>query len=482
MTNSNINYLSSAFSFIRAIKVILLTSFALSSSPTSAANEIKSYNNYSQTALGQAFTNHLHLEYDIVQDPEINHYIRSIGKKIVQQTNSNKRFRFYIINNPDINAFAGPDGVIGIHTGLIQSVSSEDELASVIAHEIAHVTQDHLYRRMVLQSESTVPQIASLIAAILIGIHDTSAGMATLMGSSAYQIEKQLKYSRLHEYEADFAGIKFLSLSGYDPHAMPDFFEKLATSYQHQGASAPEILRTHPLTENRLAKAQARAASLASPTKKQDNTPLNLIKARLEQLYQITSNRPYKKQQSEELNCYQTSLKQLSLQGSDIKLTPCLHKLINSNSPEYLYHALMLEVLAKKNVLEGPTKPITIQTQLSYELFPMNESIVIRYAELLESKNKIAEAITELKKFSQTSEYNNLVETMISKLYIRTGETAHSYYHLALAQLNIGNTQRAAIYAEKAKTSAPANNKVFDEQVAQLLEKLTKLLKNSLDN
>ena len=378
----------------------------------------------------------------------------------------------------DINAFAGPDGVIGIHTGLIQSVSSEDELASVMAHEIGHVTQEHLFRRIALQSESTLPQIASLIAAILIGIQNTDAGLATLMGSTAYQIEQQLKYSRQHEYEADFAGIKFLSLSGYDPHAMPDFFEKLANSYKHYGMSAPEILRTHPLTENRLAKAQARAASLASPIKQQDNTMLNLIQIRIESRYNTTIQN---RRSSDTLECYKNILSQLNKPNSQKNSTECLQELINLGSQNYLLHALRLESTSKENSMENkglPTKP----PAFSYELFSLNESIVIRYAELLESQNKITQAITELKKFSDKTKYKNQVEAMISKLYAKLDKTPESYYHLALAQMDIGSLQRAAIYADKANASVNKEDKILKENITQLQEKLAKLLKNRLDD
>lgn len=481
MTNDKIYQTLLYPMFIKTINALLFLILTLSTTLTSASTGVKNYSGSQQTALGQAFINHLHLRYDIVQDPEINHYIRSIGKRIVQHTNSTKRFRFYVINNPDINAFAGPDGTIGIHTGLIHSVASEDELASVMAHEIAHVTQEHLYRRMELQSKSTLPQIASMIAAILIGIHDTDAGIATLMGSTAYQIEKQLKYSRLHEYEADFAGINFLSLSGYDPHAMPDFFEKLANSYQHQGMSAPEILRTHPLTENRLAKAQARAESLANSTKIKDNTNLNLIQVRLESLFPSSSKLSYKKNKNETVSCYQNALAQLSKIDDKIDIPICLQDFIKSNSQQYLFHALNLELLAKGNT-QHSKETIARESLLSYELFPLNESVVLRYTELLGSQNKTLQAIMELERFSETTEYKNRTETALGRLYLKIGITAQSYYHLALAQLDIGNVQRAAIYTEKAKSSVQPTDKVLNEKVLQLQEKLSKLLKSNLDS
>ncbi|MEA3406148.1 MAG: M48 family metalloprotease [Pseudomonadota bacterium] len=442
------------------------------------ANTVNNFNDYSlelQKELGREFTNHLHTQYDVVQDPEINQYIRSLGHKIAQHTDNTKSFRFYVINNPDINAFAGPNGVIGIHTGLIQSVTTEDELASVIAHEIAHVTQDHLYRRLILQSESTLPQIASMIAAILIGTQDTNAGMAALLSANALQIQQQLKYSRLHEYEADHAGISYLHKSGYNPHAMPDFFEKLASAYQHYGLSAPEILRTHPLTENRLAKAQERALSLAVNKNFQDNTSLQLIQERVNKLYTPkASTNPINN--VEAVTCYRESLKQVSDQKEPLNMGSCLSGLVKNNPQQFLYHALLLERLTKENNTKD-TSNTKKSHAFSVELFPTNESIVIRYALLLVSENRDKAAIALLEESIQRLEYKHSIYTLLSKLYKNQNNTAYSYLNLALAQYEIGNIKRAAIHIQKAKTSIGEKNSPIKIRIEHMEEKLSKLLK-----
>ncbi|MBN2866522.1 MAG: M48 family metalloprotease [Thiotrichales bacterium] len=459
---------------------MLLLAIFLCFSNVQANNKINNYTSDTQEALGQAFINHLHQRYDIIQDPEINTYIRNIGNKIVQQTNSQKNFRFYVINNPSINAFAGPDGVIGIHTGLITSVANEDELASVIAHEIAHVTQEHLYRRMVMQSESTLPQIASMIAAILIGMHDTNAGMATLLSSNAYQIEQQLKYSRLHEYEADFAGINYLSLSGYDPHAMPDFFEKLAKSYQHQGMNAPEILRTHPLTENRLAKAQARAASLGNNNDiNQGNDTLTLIQMRLGKIYglytpTLIDNNSYEKK------CYSAALDDLNNKKVKIENITCLENMMTNEVKNPLYHSIYLELLTQLDPLNTDYK-MKKDPLFSYELFPTNESIAIRYAELLIKQKKRDQAVRLLEKFSDSTIYKSKAESLISKTYMEMDKTAYSYFHLALAQLNTGDFRRAAIFTQKAKSALTTEENILKGKVEKLEDELDKTLKNLND-
>lgn len=479
MTDKQISHFFFSLKPIRQAHLWIALVLTLLSFSSHTTAQITNYTDSTQEALGQAFVNHLHQRYDVIQDYEINEYIRSIGSKIVQHTNSQKNFRFYVINNPSINAFAGPDGVIGIHTGLIASVSTEDELASVIAHEIAHVTQEHLYRRMVLQSESTLPQIASMIAAILIGMQDPNAGMATLLSSSAYQIEQQLKYSRLHEYEADFAGINFLSLSGYNPHAMPDFFQKLANSYQHQGMSAPEILRTHPLTENRLAKAQARAASLDKKTRHYNNETLGLIQQRLNNLYSLTSGKLTSKLNSDE-KCYSKALDELSQKTALTTSIHCIENLISENVDQPLFHSIYLQLLAqlKNNKINYK---INKDPKFSYELFPLNESVVLRYAELLILNEKSAQAISVLENFSASTLYKNPSETLTSKLYTNLDKTSYSYYHLALAQKNIGNLQRAAIFTQKAQAALEESDQALNVKIQNLQEKLAKTLKKLND-
>jgi len=461
----------------RLYNFFLITQILLTIATTNA-NATNHFNDYSpelQKELGRAFTNHLHTQYDVIQDPEINQYIRSLGHKITQHTDGIKSFRFYVINNPDINAFAGPNGVIGIHTGLIQSVTTEDELASVIAHEIAHVTQDHLYRRLVLQSKSSLPQIASMIAAILIGTQDANAGMAALLSSNALQIQQQLKYSRLHEYEADHAGIKYLHQSGYNPHAMPDFFEKLANAYKHHGLSAPEILRTHPLTENRLAKAQERAQSLSANRNLQDNTTIKLIQLRLNNLYpsKFLIDESHK---NNSLLCYEKNLEQLNNQKNKINIDPCLPSLVKNNAQQFLYHSLLLEMLATDNTNQSTSKQKNT-SEFTKELFPTNESILIRYAEFLNSENRTEKAITVLEKNVDRILYKYTTFTLLSKLYEKQDNTAYSYLNLALAQREIGNIKRASIFVEKAKTNLKDKSDPAKAELENLEEELSKLLK-----
>ena len=195
----------------------------------------------------------------LITDPEINAYIKSLGNKLVNATDNNDlpKFTFFIIASDQINAFAAPGGYIGIFTGLINATRSESELASVVAHEIGHITQSHLARRIAEYERMSVPRIAALLASILIATQDPEAGSAALISSNAASIQHQLAYSRTAEREADNIGLKVLTAAGYDPRGLTDFFKTLQDKYIYAGKPI-EYLSTHPLTNSRISEANAR--------------------------------------------------------------------------------------------------------------------------------------------------------------------------------------------------------------------------------
>jgi predicted Zn-dependent protease len=202
----------------------------------------------------------------ILEDPEVTDYIQNVGSRIASQaSDSEQRFHFFVVREGDINAFALPGGFIGVNYGLITATANEAQLASVLAHEIAHVTQRHIARSIQARGRQGMASAAALLAAVLVGMATGSsdaiqAGIAISQGTAAQQ---QINFTRANEYEADRIGIGFLAAAGYDPNAMPDFFETLGRRAGLAGAQVPEFLRTHPVTTNRIAESRDRAAQLA---------------------------------------------------------------------------------------------------------------------------------------------------------------------------------------------------------------------------
>ena len=225
----------------------------------------------------------------MVEDGVLEDYLDHIGQGIVAQAEATEDFRFFWLNDPRINAFAVPGGAIGVHTGLLLNSQSESELASVLAHEISHVTQRHGARSVQAANRLTIPMAVAMVGAILATIANPEIGQAALAAANAGGQQIALNFTRANEKEADRIGMQVLARSGFDPRAMADFFERLQTANRYNDPKQiPEYLRTHPVTENRIAEARS-LADRYPPKLRQDPDDFFLVRART-QAY--TATRP----------------------------------------------------------------------------------------------------------------------------------------------------------------------------------------------
>ncbi|NOZ54733.1 MAG: M48 family metallopeptidase [Gammaproteobacteria bacterium] len=238
--------------------------------------------------LGREFMRSVRRSLKLVDDPISTEYIRDLGESLASQIDTRgQTLNFFIVDDNTINAFAGPAGHIGIHSGLINEAGTEGELASVVAHEIAHVIQRHLVRSFESSKNLSIAAMAAIMAAILLGSGNGQIGEAVLASTIAGTTQRQLSFSRTNEQEADRVGIDMLASAGFNPNSMADFFETLQYKSRFSGHNVPEFLLTHPVTTTRIADSRGRAASLL-PTN-HSNRPLNsiryqLIRARLQVL------------------------------------------------------------------------------------------------------------------------------------------------------------------------------------------------------
>lgn len=207
--------------------------------------------------LGRAFIRRSRYQVPYVSDPELVAYINRLGNNLLQVSDDyGKDYNFYLIDNNVINAFAVPGGHIAIHTGILTKSESESELASVVAHEIAHVSQRHIARKLENSQYDSWIALGALLAAAAAGGSDAAQAAFGLANASI--IDRQLSYSRSFESEADSLGIRLLSRAGYDPAAMPVFFKRLLNESRINESHAPEFLRSHPLTINRITESAQR--------------------------------------------------------------------------------------------------------------------------------------------------------------------------------------------------------------------------------
>ncbi|MGN6092029.1 MAG: M48 family metalloprotease [Luteibacter jiangsuensis] len=202
-----------------------------------------------------------------VDDALLDQYINDLGYRLVAASDRPKdHFSFFIVRDDQINAFAAPGGYIGVNAGLIDITSSESELAGVIAHEIGHITQNHLYRAFE-DSKKNAP----LMALVLLGAIAAGAGggagdaaPAVLMGGQGLLLQRQINFTRKDEVEADRVGIQTLANAGFDPNAMAGFFGRMQDTLRvGEGEEAlPALLQTPPVTLARISDAKARARVL----------------------------------------------------------------------------------------------------------------------------------------------------------------------------------------------------------------------------
>lgn len=231
--------------------------------PVALAQELPSLGEESQIAfspsmerkVGETIMRDIRLhDPNYIDDPEINGYLNRLGARLASQLDDAKQdFNFFVLRDTTLNAFAMPGGYIGIHTGLITSAQSESELASVLAHEISHVTQHHLARQQRLHQQAQLPILMSLALAILAAHGHADLTQGVLLTGQAVGIQHQLNFSREFEREADRLGIHLLEKAGFDIRAASSFFERLQKYGRLYENNAPNYLRTHPLTTERIA-------------------------------------------------------------------------------------------------------------------------------------------------------------------------------------------------------------------------------------
>ncbi|KOC92383.1 tetratricopeptide repeat protein [Winslowiella iniecta] len=209
--------------------------------------------------MGDFYVRQLRASAPLINDPLLNDYINQLGQRLVSHANSVRTpFNFYLIRNDEINAFAFFGGNVVLHSALFRYAENESQLASVMAHEISHVTQRHLARAMEEQQRNAPLTWVGALGSILLAMANPQAGMAALTGTLAGTRQGVISFTQNNEQEADRIGIQVLQRSGFDPQAMPEFLQKLADQSRY-ASKPPEILLTHPLPDSRLADARNRA-------------------------------------------------------------------------------------------------------------------------------------------------------------------------------------------------------------------------------
>lgn len=198
----------------------------------------------------------------VLDDAQLADWIDTVGFRLAAQSDRpDLDYTFFLVRSPQINAFAAPGGFVGLNAGLVVTAESEDEVAAVVAHEIAHVTQRHIVRAVERMQNVSLPILLGTLGAVIAAqsAGSTDAAQAAMVGGTALMQQQSINFTRHNEYEADRIGIQTLARAGYEPQAMATFFWRMQRALRSDGQAVPEFLRTHPVTTTRISEAKNRA-------------------------------------------------------------------------------------------------------------------------------------------------------------------------------------------------------------------------------
>ncbi|MCR9092251.1 MAG: M48 family metalloprotease, partial [Proteobacteria bacterium] len=203
--------------------------------------------------IGARVTAQIHAAGYALEDPQLTDYISRLGWHIASHgSRVPDHLQFFMVRDPRINAFALPGGFMGFNAGLMMAAESESELAAVVAHELAHVTQRHIARTIQGTRAADIATWAAVLAAIIAGSASPDVVLGALSLGQAASLQRQVSFTRTHELEADRIGIGTMIAAGYDPQGMVSFFRRLEQQSRLYGSQIPDILRTHPVNTTRI--------------------------------------------------------------------------------------------------------------------------------------------------------------------------------------------------------------------------------------
>jgi predicted Zn-dependent protease len=407
----------------------------------SPADAILARNTESQ--IGRSIMRDIRRSGMVVEDPQITEYINEIGHRIAAQTNDGEQeFTFFVVDDPHVNAFALPGGYIGVHTGLIEASRSEDELAGVLAHEIAHVTQRHIARAVHANSRQSILTTALMLGAMILGAAGGSGdvvqgAMAVAQGTAAQQ---QINFTRQNEYEADRIGIGALADAGFDPHGMASFFEVMARLQPGTpDTRIPDFLRTHPVTTARIAEARNRASE-HERRQSNDTTNYGIARSRMivdrhetdEQAISYFERRDYRNQTDTEKYGRAVAYQRA---GRHLEANAIFDELAEKD-PEVIAYRIGL---GQSQLGLEQYNEVQQTFDLALELFPRNVPLVIHYGEILLQLGKANEAHAMLLDLM-----NNVPPTpeqvrLIARAANEAGDEAESYYYMSEFRLMTGD-------------------------------------------
>lgn len=426
---------------------------------------------------GEAVIRNIRRAGGVLDDPIIQGFLNELGYQLVAASDSQQPFDFFLIKDNSINAFALPGGFIGINAGLVLETKSESELAGVMAHEIAHVTQRH-HARQYEQGGNSIPIIAALIAAMVLGSKDNDVGQAALASVAAGSAQQQINFTRENEKEADRIGIELLINAGFNPHGMAAFFDTMDKQSRLNGDSIPEFLRSHPVNPSRIAESEQRANQYPNVLKSSSAT-YYLLRARLKVLAS-DDKAALLKDFSNSLNAGNYQNKAATQYGyalalqSNKKYEQALEQariLVEQNPNQITFHILKAQIETDAKEYNAAIK--TYERLLN--MYPGNKTINLFYAETLLNAHKPQLAYTLLQTQASQPTKTPKLYKLLAETQSKLNKTALSHQSLAEYYYLLGQTHDAIKQLELGLKVAKIDFYLTSRLEARLIEFKTEL-------
>ena len=420
--------------------------------------------------LGDEIMRQAHEAGDVLEDPESTEYLNQFGAGLAAQAGNGagtaaQDFRFFLVNDANVNAFALPGGYIGINSGLVVATQSESELASVMAHEMGHVLQRHIARAIARERQTNLLALATSLLGLIVAVkgRTADAGQAAIAAGQGYALQDQLDFGRDAEREADRVGFQILENGRYDVEAMATFFGRLQQVSRFDSTAIPAFLQTHPLTTERIADIRARVRE-APYRQRPDSLDFQLVRARMRVLQDTTGQglrdaRSFFEDQGKKASRASeaavryglafTLLKQNDMPGAERELDRALRVVA---APDSMMSNLAIDV----RQAAGDASGAVALAEAARVAFPLSRTIAQNYADALQQAGLHDRAIDYLR--DQLRLYRNepSLYEMLAKSYAAQGDAMGSHRMLGEAYLMRGSIRAALQQMQIARASAPA--------------------------
>ncbi len=365
----------------------------------------------------------------LIHDPVVTDFMDRLSDRIASASSTPIKLRLFVVDDDSINAFAMPPNYVGVNTGLILAARSEDELAAVIAHEVAHLTLHHLDRAMEEAGKLGPATAGAIIAALILGAYDPTFAEAAIATTIAANLQSQLSFSRSSEQEADRSGIQILARAGYRPEAMAQFFSRLLENETYN-AKAPVFIRTHPLTADRVSETASLAQQLQhlppAAAEPPDPVAFALFQIQIARQTGFPLTRIVHADTPAPARRYVRVLDDLRA-GRRQAAIATLQRLTREDSPRIPY----LLTLSEAYKMEGDYEAAIGLLRRYLDYYPDNVPLITYYADMLIEEGRPQDAVRRLERHIKYGLREPALFLTLSKAYAALGRQGRAHVMLS---------------------------------------------------